>query len=311
MHFPEPSAPDLAGWCRGELAVLTAPEHPGEDGPVQALTRAQILADDAAVLRDAHRRLTDLEVTPQAAATYISGWFNGGVGRLVSLGLATAGAGLLLDPDTLVFEVVEDKWPERIRPGRVRAVVAPGHRWAGSPDAEVVPAAEVLPRTMAALIDVVGPIVEACRGLARVSRVGLWDQVADGLVCDLAYREGLRVTPLAEEVVEAAVALAGMPWRARPRLVWAHSEILGRMLVAQKGGCCLAFTSKREPAPECELSPAMLAYRQRFGVDRPGKRYCATCPFRDTADVVERRVAWAELRHQHEAQLAGAGAAHR
>ena len=310
MRFPEPTAPDLSTWCRAELAALTAPENPGEDGPVRPLTRAQILADDAAVLRSAHRRLTDLDVTPQAAATYISGWFNGGVGRIVSLGLATAGAGLLLDPDALVFDVVEEKWPEQIHPGRVRAVVAPGHRWAGSPGVEVVGAEEVLPRTMAALIEVLTPMVAACRGLARVSRVGLWDQVADGVVCDLAHREGLQVTPLAEEVVEAAVALAGMPWKARPRLVWAHSEVLGRVLVAQKGGCCLAFTNKREPAPECELSPAMLAYRERFGVDRPGKRYCSTCPFRDTAEVVERRVAWAEIRHQHEAQLAGAGSAH-
>lgn len=311
MRFPEPTAPDLAGWCRGELAALTAPESPGEHGPVQPLTRAEILADDAAVLRDAHRRLTGLGVTSQAAATYLSGWFNGGVGRLISLGLATAGAGLLIDPDALVFDVVEEKWPERIRLREARAVVAPGHRWAGSPGVEVVAADEVLPRTMAALVEVLTPVVEACRGLARVSRVGLWDQVADGVVCDLAYREGLRVTPLAEEVVEAAVALAGMPWKARPRLVRARSEVLGPMLIAQKGGCCLAFTNKREPAPEAELSPAMLAYRQRFGVDRPGKRYCATCPFRDTAEVVERRVAWAEIRHQHEGHLAGAGSAHR
>jgi hypothetical protein len=306
VRFPEPTAPDLARWCRDELAALTAPETPGEDGPVRPLSYAAVLADDAAVLRSAHRRLTGLDVTPQAAATYISGWFNGGVGRLVSLGLATAGAGLLLDPRELVFDVVEDRWPEQIHPGRVRAVVAPGHRWAGGPGVEVVDVDEVLPRTMTALVEVLTPLVEACRGLARVSRVGLWDQVADGLVCDLAQREGMHVTPLAEEVALAAVAIAGMPWKARPRLVWAHSEVLGRMLVAQKGGCCLAFTNKREPTPESELSPALLAYRQRFGIDRPGKRYCTTCPFRDTAEVVERRVAWAEIRHRHEAQLAGA-----
>ncbi len=301
MQFPEPTSPDLDTWRRVELAELTAPPEPGADGPVRSFSLADLLTRDAAVLRDGHRRLLDKQVTPQAAATYLAGWFGGGVARLVGLGLASAGAGLLLDDADLVFDVVEDGWPEQIRPGSMRAFVAPDHSWAGSPGAEVVDAADVLPRTMAALVELVTPILDACRVLARVSRTGLWDEVADGVVGELASADGLKVTPAAEELVLAAVELPGMPWKARPRLVWAESAVLGRMLVAQKGGCCLAFTNKREPLAESELAPPQLAYRQRFGLDRAGKRYCSTCCFRDLDDVVERRVAWAELRHLHDA----------
>ncbi len=292
MRFPDPTAPDLAAWLSGEFRALTATTS---TDPTRPLSRAQVLVDDAAVLREAHRRLQGRDVTPQAGATYISGWFAGELGRIVGLGLASAGAGLVLDGGTMIFDVVEEGWPERVRPGRVRAIVAPDHPWAGSADVEVVPAEEVLPRTMAALVEVAAPLIEACRGLAKVSVSGLWDEVADGVVSELAYCDKLDVTPLAEEIVTAAVAVPGMPWKARPKLVWAESDVLGRVLIAQKGGCCLAFTCRREPAPESELTGPQLAYRQRFGLDPVGKRYCGTCRFRDLDDVVERRVAWAEL----------------
>lgn len=40
--------------------------------------------------------------------------------------------------------------------------------------------AEVISRAVDAVVDFAAPIVDACRALARVSKVGLWDEVIDG-----------------------------------------------------------------------------------------------------------------------------------
>jgi hypothetical protein len=102
--------------------------------------------------------------------------------------------------------------------------------------------------------------------------------------------------PVEPEVVESlavAVRTRGAPWKSYPSLRIADGAN-GAVYIAQKGGCCLAYTRPPEPAPNPEeLDPAYRLYVERFpeGTDR---RYCTTCSLRDAADCEARELFWLE-----------------
>lgn len=279
-------------WLDEELPKLLA--EVDEEMPSRPVRAADLLAEGGAQLTAAAAQLRRQGTTPQAAATYVAGWFPGGAGRVVGVALATVGAGLLLTADELTWHVVEDGWPLSGTVGEIAVLVPPGHLWAGQPGVETVPEQEMLVRTVGALIEFAAPLVEACKSLGKVRRSSLWDEVADGLACAMNYKPRA-LDPAAIELLVRAVDLPGTPWKGRPRLGNVESALLGTVHVAQKGGCCLAFTCPHPEEHEAELSRRDQAWKDRFPVE--AKRYCTTCKFRDAEDSYARQVFWLELEH--------------
>ncbi|HJR26671.1 MAG TPA: hypothetical protein VJ804_14435, partial [Acidimicrobiales bacterium] len=196
-----------------------------------------------------------------------------------------------------------DGWPERIRLGRPADVLVPaGHPWSDQPGTTVVgSAAELLDRTVAALVVATEPIVEACRALAPVGRAGLWNEVGDALGTALADEEQVVVTRAMVAILDHAVRAPSARWRARPSLRFADSA-LGPLHVVQKGGCCLAYTREHWPdVPEELLGEAERQYHARFPTSPDERHYCSTCSLRSPEDCDARQVCWRELVHAERA----------
>lgn len=283
-------------WLDVDLPALIAENEDDEEPapPTRALQRGDLLADDAAALKAAHVQLCADDTTPQAAATYLAGWFPGGVGRVLGTTLGTVRAGLIVTPENVTWNVVEEGWPASVAVGEVTVLVESGHPWSGQPGVETVGEAEMLVRTVGAAIEFSAPLVEACKGLAKVKRSSLWDELADGLACALGYKPR-PIDPAAIDLLLRAVSLPGTPWKAEPKLGHVESELLGPVHVTQKGGCCLAFTCAREEEDEAELDAEARAWKERF--PETGKHYCGTCKFRDPEDSYARQVFWLEQQH--------------
>ena len=99
------------------------------------------------------------------------------------------------------------------------------------------------------------------------------------------------------ESLAAAVRTRGAPWKSYPTLRIADS-VLGSVYVAQKGGCCLAYTRPHEPESDAEEPDAAYrSYLQRFPLET-GRRYCTTCSLRDYADCEARQLFWLECVQQ-------------
>jgi hypothetical protein len=260
-----------------------------------------IVANGAEVLAAAHRRLVAAGTPAPAAAIYLAGWFGGALADATGFVLAAAGAGLLVDPGTVRLTLHPGGWPERVHPAP-RVVVAGDHPWAARPPAPETGAEvtvverpeQVVRAAVEALVATATPLVEACRGLARVGRAGLWNEIGDRLGAALAFVQlDLPVTPAMVRILAAATSAPGVPWRARPRLGFAASALLGRVHVVQKGGCCLAYTA---PPPSPEDAGRM--DDERGFADLPGTpHYCSTCSFRPAGDCDARQILWLEQEH--------------
>jgi len=276
-------------------------------GPAEVIGITDLHADDGARLRAAHDRLVVEGTPPPAAATYLADWYAGAIAGAVGYGLATAGAGFLATPTPdaeVQLHLHPDGWPFRVElPGHV--LVLPDHPWAGDDSSQTVgDVHQLLRRTVHELVEAVRPIIDACHRLARVGAAGLWNEVADSLGKAVAFQHLVPPTPTMLAVLDAAVSLDGVPWKARPRLGFAISPVLGAVHVAQKGGCCLAYTAPEEEPPDPDdpgLAPYHRAYLARFPVDAAAPRYCSTCSFRDSADTDARQVFW----HEHHAPAGG------
>jgi len=227
-----------------------------------------LLADEAAWLTAQHGRLVATGTPGPAAATYLAGWIGGSVAQQLGHRLAVDGVGYLIDRSELRFWMHAGGWPERVEFGDCPAVGVSG---------------DEIRQVVEALVAVCSPLISACRRLARVGRVGLWNEVGDRLAMALAYQTTVSVTPAMVAVLEAAWSVPGAPWRARPRLAFARSPILGRVHVAQKGGCCLSYTTPHLDGPP----------------------YCEHCPFRSPQDCDAAQVAW--LEHQSSQARAASG----
>lgn len=299
-------APDAASWLTTHLRARFDAwlEEAPLDGEPHVVELDGVLADDRALLRGIHDGLVADGVPPPAAATYLADWFAGIVAGAVGYGLATAGAGFLVH-DTGRFGGLRfhlhpaGSWPYRVDLP-ARAAVTADHAWAGHGAVDVLATSDaVVRRTVRALAEAVSPIIDACHRLARVGRAGLWNEVGDSLGAAVAHQDHVPVTPVMLAVLGAAVAVPGVPWKARPRLGFAPSPVLGQVHVAQKGGCCLAYTRNPDTAPsydDPDLGPGERAYLQRFPVRPDEPRYCTTCSFRDPDDSAARQVFWAERR---------------
>jgi len=302
---PVLDAPDPPTWAathlRARLDLWEA--DAGLTAPPEILSTAELLADDAAVLRRAHAQIVADGTPPPAAATYLVDWYPGTLASVVGYVLATAGAGMLADgggPEAVRWHLHPDGWPFRIDLP-VHCLVLPDHPWADDERAQVVPDADdLLERTVRSLVSASAPIVDVCHGLARVGAAGLWNEVADAIGRSVAFQHLVEPTPAMLAVLRAAVAVDVAPWKASPRLGFAPSEALGPVHVVQKGGCCLAYTASAGEPPDPEdpgLTPYHRAYLRRFPVDPDRPRYCSTCSFRDAADTNARQVFW----HEHHA----------
>lgn len=267
------------------------------------ITIDDVIADDCALLRELHSRLMARNQAPaDTAATYLAGWYAGAVADVVGYGLATAGAGIVLRPDGVRLHVHVDDWVDRIRLQAPVALVPGGHPWAGRPGVDVAELDEMLRDCVSALVEVVSPIVDGCHRLARVGRVGLWNEVGDNLA--LAFDIAVPAVDEIRELLLAAAAVPGVPWRARPSIEIVDDAELGPTLVRQKGGCCLAYQCNRvaDDSTGHELDPDVMALEERFGSDTDGPHYCTTCKFREPADARERQLFWRRLEHRRRAQ---------
>lgn len=306
--FGPSNARSPQAWLENNLDALWAGSYDEEQGLGRAdpVSLAELVANKAELLRQLHRRLVGEGIPPPAAATYLSGWFGGMLATASGFVLAAGRAGMLTDQAdsarSVTFTLHPDGWPRRVDlPARV--VVSPDHPWAGRPGVTVSPdMAQVIQAAVASLIRTVTPLVETCHSLARVGRAGLWNEVGDSLGAAMAHQEVVAVDEEMVERLAMATSVPGAPWKARPRLAFVDSERLGRVHVAQKGGCCLAYTRQRtEPPPRADdpdLDADRRAYLTRFPVDPEAPRYCSTCCFRTPADCDARQVFWKELKHQ-------------
>jgi hypothetical protein len=293
------AAPDPRAWLATHLAahfdVRGGPLEPDNASTTPRWFRIeQLLAEDGAILRRVHSRLMLEEGLPaRAAATYLAGWIGGGLADAVGFGLALAGAGFLASNDRVRWHQHPGGWMDRVDLGDPRVVVPAGHPWSGRPGVDTVDDPQIVRElTVLALVAVVTPVIDLCHSLTRVGRAGLWNEVGDSLGTAVAFQQSV---PVENEVVDSlavAVRTSGVPWRARPTLRVADSAN-GPVYVAQKGGCCLAYTRPPSPPPNPDEVPAHFrAYLERFPEE--DRQYCTTCSLREFADCEARQLFWQE-----------------
>ena len=271
-------APDPAAFLAGPAAAHFLERNTEPDGPDgRWVGWTDLAADDLALLRAVHAHLVTTEEMPaQAAAKYVVESVAGRAAELVGFTLAVARAGLLLDLPATYWRLHPGYTDlARTAPGHV--LVARGHPWSGCAGVEVVADLRtIVERTTRHLVTALEPAVLACRRLARVGSGALWDEVCDGFAMPLTFAgPSLPVVRAAVDVLDAATALPGLPWRRRPRLELARSRG-GPFYLAQKGGCCLSYTAPRQTTEDGT------------------PEYCSTCRFRSADDVDGRQVAWHE-----------------
>ncbi len=275
-------AADPAAWVARHLAAHQARfDAPGATGTWLGL--ADLLADDAAVLRRAHAGvLAAGGATPAAAAKWLAAWFGGGLVEAVALPLAFAGAGLVVEPAQVRWRVVPGGWVDRVDLGPATALVPEGHPWAGRPGTSVAadPGGAALATAAAAL----APLVGALGGLARVGPRALWAEVADGAGSGLLHAPRLPVDARACAALAAALRAPGLPWRRVPELRVAATPH-GPAYVVRKGGCCLVYQST--PTPLVAHDAAHADFLAAFGADGPA--YCSTCSLRTADDCTARQ----------------------
>lgn len=292
------SADSPQAWLATHLAARED-EPPGGAGG--AVTLTEVLADGAAVLVAARDRIQLDGTPPPAAATYLAGWYAGAVADVVGFGLVAGGCGFLVEPDGIRWLLHPEGWPEHVEM-TARAAVTADHPWAGRDDCEVVEGSViVVERAVEALVAAVEPVIDACRGLAKVGRAGLWNEVADALGVTLVYQSLVAPTPERVAVLDAALRVPGAPWKARPRLGFVDSPVAGPVHVTQRGGCCLAHTRPPDPTdadgPDEAADPVQRAYDALFPPDPEGRYYCITCSLRPEEDSHARQVFWLEQEH--------------
>jgi hypothetical protein len=277
-----------------------AEEGDADGSPRRVLTLAELVADDAALLRSTHATLVDQGVPPPAAATYLAGWYGAGLAGALGLVVAVTGAVPDLDAAAVRLTVHPDGWVERVDIGAPRLLVGPEHPWAGLAGVTVVrDETERHRRLVAGLTGALTPLIDSCHGLARIGRAGLWNEVGDGFGMCLAHQLDIPVDATMTGRLAAVLAVDGAPWRARPALRFGRAGF-GEVHLAQKGGCCLAYTEVvDEDAHDDEAEDEEhRAYRTRFPDDPGAPRYCSTCSLRDADDCDARQVFWLEQHHE-------------
>ncbi len=262
----------------------------GEPATGRWMAIGDVVADGCGWLHELHARaMAEYAAPPDTAATYLAGWYAGALADVVGYGLATARAGIVLRPEDVRLHVHPGGWVDRIELDSPTAVVPDGHPWGGRADVVVVDIDEMLRRSVTSLNELVAPIVDGCHGLARVGRVGLWNEVADHL--GLAFDDAVPAVEPVRDLLLAAVAVPGVPWRAKPSIDIVADDVLGTVLLRRKGGCCLAYQCGHDAGAGEIVDPDLRAFRERFPVT-DGPQYCTTCKFRDPDDARDRQLFW-------------------
>ena len=298
MITAAPSAPVLRAatpqeWLATHLeAQQSAHDEPGAGTP-RWIGVADLLADGAAHLRAEHARLREADGAPPApVAKWLAAWFAGGIAAASGYVLAAASAALLLPAGAARFRLHAGGWPERTDPGTAAVAVTAGHPWAGQPGVRVVrDEAAVAALAVGTLTTAAGPIVAACRTLAKVGTAGLWAEVADGFGLAVLHQLDLPVDSAVVDRLQRALHTPQRPWRRVPDLRAAHGPD-GWAYLGRRGGCCLAYQCP--PGPEVDLDALdarMRAWYTRFPLGE-GPRYCSTCSLRDLAGCEERQAFW-------------------
>lgn len=303
MTRPVPllTAPTPRDWFDTHLEQhFAVHEVPGQPvGPRTWVGREDLLADDAAFLVAAHRRiLDDGGGTSQMAAKWLVAWTAGTVADAVGFLLATGGAGLLADTGRLRWRLHPDGWVDRAATDGGVVLVTPDHPWAGQPGVETVPDDdEVVARTVDSLVRAVRPVVDGVRRVGRVGARSLWAEVADGIGMSPTYQPHL---PVREDVVDrlrSALTAPGAPWRVSPTVRTASAP-WGPAYVGQKGGCCLAY-QRPDTGPAVvldDLGPELREYYALFPPETGAARVCATCSLRDPQGCADRQLYWLQQR---------------
>lgn len=255
----------------------------------------QLLADGAARLHRQHAEVqAEHGAPPAAAAKWLVGWFAGLLADAVGFTLATASAALLVQPGRARFRLDADDYPDRVDPGPATVAVAPGHPWAGQPGvAALSDDAALAAAAVAALTRAADPIVEACRGLARVGRNALWAEVADGFGLPVLHQVALPVDAAVAQRLQLAVRTPRRPWRKVPDLRVAQTAT-GWAYLGRKGGCCLSYQCPDEEPDPAGLTERERTYRERFPRALGEPNYCSTCSLQELNACEQRQAFWLE-----------------
>lgn len=268
-------------------------DGPAGDADYAWLTSADLLADNGGLLRHQHTRLVE-EATPLAAAAkYLAGWYGGWLAESVGFVYAMAGAGVLTDT-SVRWRQHPDGWIDRVDLSACRMAVPQEHPWAHRTDVVALTGdAAVRQATVAALTDLLSPVLAVCRSTARVGWNSLWAEVADGIGMALAFTPRLPQAPLAVAPLQLLLDTPGAPWKARPEL-WVADTQIGPFAMGRKGGCCLAYTADREPPDPADpdLDNYHRAYLAQFPSAPEAPNYCSTCCSRSREDVEARQRFW-------------------
>lgn len=286
------AAPSPSRWFATRLPIFTGRYDEAATAGTWVGAQA-LLAADAAPLRATHAHLvTAYGATPAAAAKWLVSWVAGELAGVVGFTLAAASAGLLVERAAVRWRMGPDGRPGRVDPGPAAVAVAVGHPWAGMDGVEVVE--DVAGRAVAALVEVAGPLVEACRRLGRVGRAAAWTEVADGVGTAVLHVPGLPVQQRAVDALNAALDTAGAPWRRRPLLRVADTDI-GLLYLGRKAGCCLSYQTPPGPEPDpTTLDDRARAYLERFPRPAGKPEPCGMCSLRDVAGCEARQTFWWE-----------------
>jgi hypothetical protein len=298
-------APDPAAWLAMHLDTHFDERggaiDPNDDSSATRwIGVPELLAEDGAIVRRLHTSLVAQGLPARAAATYVAGWIAGALADATGFALAMSGAGYQATAGSVRWHQHRGGWVDRVDLRCCRVVVPVGHPWSGQPGVDTVCDRQIV-RELAvlALVAVAMPIIDVCHSLTRVGRGGLWNEVGDALGTAVAFQPSLPVMPDVVDTLAAAVGTRGVPWKSRPTLRIADSA-RGPVYVAQKGGCCLAYTRPTQPAlnPD-ELDPQYRAFLERFPESQACQRYCSTCSLRDFGDCEARQLFWLKLESDH------------
>lgn len=257
----------------------------------------ELLGDDGRLLREDHARLVEGGTVPNAAANYLAGWYGGLLAQAVGFVQATAGVGLVVN-ESVRWRLHPGGWPDRVDVSGAKMIVPAEHPWAGRAEVEVANLDVVLRGTVDALVATLAPIVDVLRSLAKVGRVSLWAEVADGLGLATAGMPALDDGAHTIAVLQGLLDAPEAPWRSTPRM-WCASSGGDGLVIGRKGGCCLAYLNAENDATDAADLDAGTDYGRfvaRFPRAAGEPAYCSTCRFRAADDVEARQVFWAELK---------------
>lgn len=297
MHL---SAPTPQAWLDTHLrdfyryyveALAEGLEH-------RSFTVADLLAEDSALIRELHGRMTEEDGTPDpAAGRYLMGSLGGVAATALGYALAASGAVFVPDRDTMRWYLHPEGWTDRFEPGIARALVPSGHPWAGLAGVEVVDSPdERYQRAVAALTDALAPVVDAIAGLAKGGRPGLWAEVADGFASALVYQSRVPVTDEGIAALRGLMSAMAAPWDGTPS-IWPVELDFGAVCVMQKLGCCLAYTDMFDEDHEDDQD-----HRDFHALfpDAPGRpHYCSNCCFRPTEECRDHQLWWRTREHEN------------